>query len=331
VLPEQLGLSNAGPVAEQLLAVLGRGADVLIADMTVTRTCDSAGTDALVRVFQQAVAQGTDLRLVIPAPVIRRVVALSGLDQLVPVFAALGAAQGAAAAQAPEPPPAVVLPLRPRSAAHRPAVVPVPIPDGPRPVTRLPVASSASPDGLAHDAQQDTRRQESQDTLAGITDGIFHAGLTLEAGLGQPADGLRQAAEHTLDLLDKTVRQTRDAAFAGYSHAVDGLDDVRVPEATGDGLRRTIQGSGRDAVSLSGAEALRAMAAFVRARSRQLRTRSLKAAVLSADSGDQVAAIFGQLAASYLHRSAERQEHSQAAASHATRLRQWVHENTATG
>jgi hypothetical protein len=36
VLPERVGLPNAGQVSEELLSVINRGADALIADMTAT-------------------------------------------------------------------------------------------------------------------------------------------------------------------------------------------------------------------------------------------------------------------------------------------------------
>ena len=41
-LPEDIDLSNAGQIREQLLTVINRGAAVLIADMTATISCDYA-------------------------------------------------------------------------------------------------------------------------------------------------------------------------------------------------------------------------------------------------------------------------------------------------
>jgi anti-anti-sigma factor len=314
VLPEQVGLSNAGPVARQLLAVLDRGAAVLIADMTATRSCDYAGVDALARVYQRAVAHDTELRLVTPAPVVRRIVALSGLDRLVSVFPALEAAQAA------QHPPAVVLPLRPKAASNRSAALAPP--DGPYPVTRVPVTSSGGLDGFGHAAQQDIRRHEPEDTLTRITDGIFHAGLTLQAALDQPGDGLRQAAERTLDLLDETVRQAREAAFARHRHAPHGLDGTADPAAAGGGPARAARGE---------AEALRARSGSIRTRSRELRARTLEVAISSAAAQDRVAATLGHLASSHPRYSAALRELSQAAASRATRLRQWADDHAAGG
>lgn len=73
--PEHVDLSTAGPIREQLLTIINRGAETLIADMSATVSCDHAGTETLARVCQRAAASGTELRLVVTAPVIRRCVA----------------------------------------------------------------------------------------------------------------------------------------------------------------------------------------------------------------------------------------------------------------
>ncbi len=99
-LPDYVDLSNAGPVGEELLAVINRGAAALIVDMTATSSCDYAGADDLARAYQRVVASGTQLRLVAPAQVVRRVLSLNGLDPLVSVYpfreAAIAAGEPAA-------------------------------------------------------------------------------------------------------------------------------------------------------------------------------------------------------------------------------------------
>jgi anti-sigma B factor antagonist len=102
-LPANIDLLNAGPVGEELLALINRGAAALIVDMTATASCDYAGAEALVRAYQRAVASGTQLRLVVPAEMVRRVLRLYGLDRLVSVYPSREAAilAGPAAAQAP--------------------------------------------------------------------------------------------------------------------------------------------------------------------------------------------------------------------------------------
>jgi anti-anti-sigma factor len=94
-LPEHIGLSNAGLVREELLSVINRGATTLIADMTATISCDHAGADAVARAFQRAVIGGTELRLVVTAQIVRRVLAINGLDRLVSIYPSLEAATAA--------------------------------------------------------------------------------------------------------------------------------------------------------------------------------------------------------------------------------------------
>jgi anti-anti-sigma factor len=103
-LPEHIDVSNAGLIREQLLSLINRGAAILIADMTVTVSCDHAGADAMVRAYQRATVSGTQLRLVVFAPVVRRVLSLNGLDRLVSIYSSLEAAIAAGAPAAALPP-----------------------------------------------------------------------------------------------------------------------------------------------------------------------------------------------------------------------------------
>jgi anti-anti-sigma factor len=108
-LPEHIGLSNAGLIREELLSVINRGATTLIADMTATISCDHAGADAVARAFQRAVISGTELRLVVTAQIVRRVLGINGLDRVVSIYPTLEAATAAR-------PPAPVLALVAESA-----------------------------------------------------------------------------------------------------------------------------------------------------------------------------------------------------------------------
>ena len=105
-LPENVDVSNSGPIREQLLELLNRGAGVLIADMTGTLSCDHSGADALLRAYQRASASGTQLRIAVSAPVVRRVLDASALDRLVSIYPST---EAAIAAGTPG-----VIPLRPR-------------------------------------------------------------------------------------------------------------------------------------------------------------------------------------------------------------------------
>jgi anti-sigma B factor antagonist len=106
-LPAHIDVSNAGKVREELLAVINRAATVLIADVTATGSCDHGGADAMVRAYQRAAANGTQLRLVVTANIVRRVLDANGLDRLISIYPSVEAAVAAAA-------PGVVVPFAPR-------------------------------------------------------------------------------------------------------------------------------------------------------------------------------------------------------------------------
>ena len=108
-LPVEVDISNAGLVRQDLLAVVAQGASLVIADMTATTFCDSAGVTALVRVARQATAQGSGLRLAAGAPAVIRMLALTGVDKLIEVYPSVAAAladpeHDVAAEPAPAPP-----------------------------------------------------------------------------------------------------------------------------------------------------------------------------------------------------------------------------------
>jgi anti-anti-sigma factor len=99
-LPEHIDVSNAAQIREQLLSVINRGATALIADMTATISCDHGGTEAVERAYQRAVISGTELRLVVTAPIVRRLLSIAGLDRLVSIYPSV---EAAAAARPPAP------------------------------------------------------------------------------------------------------------------------------------------------------------------------------------------------------------------------------------
>lgn len=99
------------PDPEELLLVINQGAAALIADMTATVSCDHAGADAVVRAYRRAVVNGIQLRLVVTAQIVRRVLSINGLDRLIPIYPCL---EAAVAARAPAP----VIPVAPGQLAH---------------------------------------------------------------------------------------------------------------------------------------------------------------------------------------------------------------------
>jgi anti-anti-sigma factor len=103
-LPEHIDVSNVAQLRERLLSVINRGAVVLIADMTRTESCDHAAVDAIARAYQRAAVSGTQLRLVVTAPVVTRVLGIEGLDRLVSIYPSLEAAVAAGMPGAGRPP-----------------------------------------------------------------------------------------------------------------------------------------------------------------------------------------------------------------------------------
>ena len=92
--PDHVDVSNVGQLRDRLLSVINRGAAVLIADMTDTASCDHQAVEAVARACQRAAISGTQVRLVVTAPVVRRVLSIEGLDRLVPIYPSLAAAVG---------------------------------------------------------------------------------------------------------------------------------------------------------------------------------------------------------------------------------------------
>jgi anti-anti-sigma factor len=94
-LPEHIDVTNVAELREQLLLLINRGAAVLIVDMTATASCDHAAADAIARAYQRAAVSGTQLRLVVTAPVVHRVLGIEGLDRLISIYPTLEAATAA--------------------------------------------------------------------------------------------------------------------------------------------------------------------------------------------------------------------------------------------
>jgi anti-sigma B factor antagonist len=111
--PAEIDSTTAGQLRMVLLRTAARRPAAVVVDMTRTRFCDSAGLTVLVRAHQRAVADGGELRVVIPGGgAVARVFAITSLDRVIRVFGSLDEAL------APRP-AAVILPLRPRPPAGR--------------------------------------------------------------------------------------------------------------------------------------------------------------------------------------------------------------------
>jgi len=92
-LPEEIDLTNAAGVAEQL--TLADHHPIVIIDMSATRFCDCAGARAIVLAHKRAAEGGAELRLVVTAEPVRRIFGLLGVDRLLDLYPSVEAAHGA--------------------------------------------------------------------------------------------------------------------------------------------------------------------------------------------------------------------------------------------
>ncbi len=105
-LPATVDQSNAELVQQQLHAVVTRDLLVLIVDLSGTTDCDHACGEALAQAYQRAMMTGTDLRLVVGAGAVPRLLQITGLDRVVPVYGSMAAAVDATRPADTRPPPA---------------------------------------------------------------------------------------------------------------------------------------------------------------------------------------------------------------------------------
>jgi anti-sigma B factor antagonist len=92
--PEEIDLANAAGLRAALLeaarAELAEpGRALVVVDMSRTRFCDSTGLNALVAAARQARADGGEVRLVVVGEAVARIVAITGVDRVIPIYASL--------------------------------------------------------------------------------------------------------------------------------------------------------------------------------------------------------------------------------------------------
>ena len=96
--PEEVDMANAQELELALLEAAPTGPGTLVADMTLTRFCDSSGIRTLLAAHQRAQADGGELLLVVADAAVLRVFTIIGVDRLIPNFTSLEQALAAAAA-----------------------------------------------------------------------------------------------------------------------------------------------------------------------------------------------------------------------------------------
>jgi anti-sigma B factor antagonist len=87
--PGEIDVSNAALFREAMLSAGSSGVPVVVVDMRGTEFCDSTGLSVLVRALRQADESGGQVRLVVGGSALQRILAVSGVGGMFPVFASL--------------------------------------------------------------------------------------------------------------------------------------------------------------------------------------------------------------------------------------------------
>jgi anti-sigma B factor antagonist len=89
VAPEEIDITIAPGLRAALLEAAAHGHGTFVADLTRTRFCDSSGLHVLLAAHKRAQAEGGEVLLVIPGTAVLRVLALTGIDRMIPYFTSL--------------------------------------------------------------------------------------------------------------------------------------------------------------------------------------------------------------------------------------------------
>lgn len=91
-LPREIDIANAADVYAKLFAAVQPDTKVVIADLTSTSFCDSAGIGHILRARLNAIDAGAEFRMVVPAGGVLRVLRVQGLDRVLQPYQTLLAA-----------------------------------------------------------------------------------------------------------------------------------------------------------------------------------------------------------------------------------------------
>jgi anti-sigma B factor antagonist len=95
-MPAEIDLANAARVGEQLCAAAVTGVTVIVADLTATQFCDSAGIRTLLRARDSVAARQAQLRLAVARDgAVRRALQAIGLQHVLPMYPTVEAALAA--------------------------------------------------------------------------------------------------------------------------------------------------------------------------------------------------------------------------------------------
>jgi anti-sigma B factor antagonist len=87
--PEEVDIANAALLQKALAEAAGPGHALVVVDMSRTRFCDSSGLNTLVAADRRARAEGGEVHLVVTGESVIRIVELTGVDRVVPIYASL--------------------------------------------------------------------------------------------------------------------------------------------------------------------------------------------------------------------------------------------------
>ncbi len=90
--PEEIDITNAGLLRAALLSAAENAPPVIVVDLTATEFCDSSGLNVLVRGQKQAAQAGTDLRLVVRASAVQRMLTVTGVADMFRSYGSLAEA-----------------------------------------------------------------------------------------------------------------------------------------------------------------------------------------------------------------------------------------------
>jgi anti-sigma B factor antagonist len=94
--PDEIDISNASLLREALVTATHSAVQAVVVDMSGTEYCDSTGLNVLVRAQKKAEPDGVELRLVVRASAVQRMLTVTGVAGLFRVFADLDEATRAA-------------------------------------------------------------------------------------------------------------------------------------------------------------------------------------------------------------------------------------------
>lgn len=95
-MPAEIDLANAGWVGEQLRTAASPGVTVIVADLTATQFCDSAGIRTLLSARDNVAACDAQLRLAVArGGAVRRALQAIGLQHALPIYPTVAAALAA--------------------------------------------------------------------------------------------------------------------------------------------------------------------------------------------------------------------------------------------